>query len=187
MSRKQSKNVTDRINFESFQTLGCPYKNHTNLFFTFTKTEQLFKLFSISSKTDKISQVVQKKLPPGKCLPNLRSGLPCSKWNFLLDVTQLDWIPASKNSSNPLPRIIVNGETTSNGVPRIYTIEKDGRTLKEDEDIDTTKRNNYQGWSLLPISYWERYIKVIRVSKRYKIHKSIFWSLEAILWVFEMR
>ena len=157
MSRKQSKNVTDRINFESFQTLGCPYKNHTNLFFTFTKTEQLFKLFSISSKTDKISQVVQKKLPSGKYSPNPRSGVPCSKWNFfikfLLDVTQLDWIPASKNSSNPLPRIIVNGETTSNGVPRIYTIEKDGRTLKEDEDIDTTKRNNYQGRSLLGSPY----------------------------------
>ena len=65
----------------------------------------------------------------------------------------MDWIPASKNSSNPLPRIIVNGETTSNGVPRIYTIEKEGRTLKEDEDIDTTKRNNYQGWSLLGLPH----------------------------------
>ena len=41
----------------------------------------------------------------------------------------------------------MNGETTSNGVPRIYTIEKEGRTLKEDEEIDTTKRNNYQGRS----------------------------------------
>ena len=67
------------------------------------------------------------------------------KLRYFLDVTQLDWIPASKNSTNQLPRIIVNGETTSNGIPRIYTIEKEGRTLKESEDIDTTKRNNYQG------------------------------------------
>ena len=148
MSRKQSKNVTDRINFETFQTLGCPYKNHTNLFFTFTKTEQLFKLFSISSKTDKISQVVLKKLPPGKhCPERPTDGPTCPGLKFWLDVTQLDWIPASKNSSNSLPRIIANGETTSNGVPRIYTIEKEGRTLKEDEEIDTNKRNNYQGWS----------------------------------------